>query len=166
VGFWRNVGHSLFPALVPRRSTADRDKAKAAKARRDFKAGKRVPAKEIEKQATRQREQAEQAEERESKRQRKESDKFYRQAWLEHRLSRPGRQFYKNYEFFNNLPMMRNEDEEIRQRLWESYLENMVSGHHRRDNPTNPFWRQSGITPRHFDWQEWRATMGYKAKAK
>jgi hypothetical protein len=126
---------------------------------RDYRAGKAVRPEVAELMAKQGRAKAN----REEKREAKEQERPYRKAWMEHRLSRPGRQFYQNYEFFNNLPMMRGEPEEVRERLWESYLENMVSGRHRRDNPSNPFWRQSGISPSQFDWQEWRATMGYKA---
>jgi hypothetical protein len=56
---------------------------------------------------------------------------------------------------------MRNEDEDVRQRLWRSYMDNIVSGHHRRDSPSNPFWRESGIHYTDFDWEDWRDTMGY-----
>jgi hypothetical protein len=168
-GFWRRLGHSLFPAIVPKRSPTSKE------AQRDFRRGKRVSGKTAEAYAERRREaeaeakakrEAKRARERgaapidEPKRKRKDIEAPYRQAWMEHRLSRPGRRFADNYEFFNNLPMMKNESEETRERLWRSYLENMVSGRHRRDSRDNPFWRESGISIKDFDWQAWRETMG------
>jgi hypothetical protein len=175
MGIWRKVGHALFPAIVPSRSRAD-------KAKSDFKAGRRVSGKAAERyaqdrkqadddaraaakarrEATKARREGIAALDRQQQpKGRKAAEAPYRQAWMEHRLSRPGRRYADNFEFFNNLPMMRNEDEDTRERLWRSYLDNMVSGRHRRDSPSNPFWRESGISPRDFDWDDWRESMGY-----
>jgi hypothetical protein len=171
MGIWRKVGHALFPAIVPSRSRAD-------KAKSDFRRGKRTSAKAAEDYARDRRQADDDARaaskaRREAKRARelglkatepkpsRKADAAYRQAWMEHRLSRPGRRYADNFDFFNNLPMMRNEDEDTRERLWRSYLDNMVSGRHRRDSPSNPFWRESGISIRDFDWDDWRETMGY-----
>lgn len=170
-GFWRKLGHSLFPAIIPKRSRAEQGKI-------DLKRGKRVKGKYAEdyakdrakadddaRAAAKARREARRAREQgikgvEPKLSRKESEAYYRQRWMEQRLSRPGRRFKDNLEFFNNLPMMRGESEDTRQKLWNSYLENMVSGHQRRDSRDNPFWRDSGISIRDFDWQEYRETMG------
>ena len=176
MGFFRRVGHALFPAIVPSRSRADKGKS-------DFKRGKTVSGRHAEAYAKDRRQAdddarakakarreakiarnegiAELDRRQQRKPSRKQAEAPYRQAWMEHRLSRPGRRYADNYAFFNSLPMMANENEEIRERLWRSYLDNMVSGHHRRDSPSNPFWRESGISPRDFDWEDWRDSMGY-----
>lgn len=62
-----------------------------------------------------------------------------------------------------------NEDfvtEDERHEVWDAYLEYMVSGQHRRNDPSNPFWRISGIDPDNFDWDDFRTAMGYKARGR
>lgn len=177
-GIFRKIGHALFPAIVPKRAATSKE------SQSEFRRGKASSAKTAEAYARRQREldddrRARAKAMRENKRARAEGIKSldkpakqsrkqyeapYRQAWMEHRLSRPGRAYASNFEFFNSLPLMRNESEDVRQRLWRSYMDNIVSGHYRRDSPSNPFWRESGIHYTDFDWEDWRDVMGYGKK--
>lgn len=88
----------------------------------------------------------------------------FQQIWLEETLGRPGRHYGRHKAIFESIPGITDDDEETREDLWRSYLENMVAGHHRRNDLSNPFWSDVGIDPRDFDWDDWRAAMGYKRR--
>lgn len=47
--------------------------------------------------------------------------------------------------------------------LWRSYVRNIVAGEgqFRRNDNQNMFWRDSGIDPQSWRWQDWREAMGY-----
>jgi hypothetical protein len=95
-------------------------------------------------------------------RERRERDPFER-IWSEETLGRAGRSYRANREVFDSLPGMADENELEQRRLWRLYVRHMVMGHTRRnDVRANPFWRETGIHPDNFDWQEWREAMGYK----
>jgi hypothetical protein len=65
---------------------------------------------------------------------------------------------------------MTETDPAERLELWESYVRNMVVGSdlggRRDDIARNPFWSEVGISPRRFDWQDWRMAMGYSKRGK
>jgi hypothetical protein len=74
--------------------------------------------------------------------------------------------YRKNLEVFHRVvdPIEKDPDEQLE--LWESFVKNIVNprGRERRQSTDNMFWRDSGIDPRDFRWQEWREAMGYTGK--
>jgi hypothetical protein len=91
---------------------------------------------------------------------------FYRQAWQQETLTRAGRSYRRHRELFESIPGIEDEDPDEQEYLWRSYIENMVKGRHRRNDPSNPWWGIIGLDPRDFDWDDWRTAMGYKSRRK
>jgi hypothetical protein len=81
---------------------------------------------------------------------------------MEEHLSRPGRSYREHREVFFSLPGVVDEDHGEQLELWRSYLQNMVKGNYRRNDPRNPFWSDIGIHPSDFDWEGFRSAMGYR----
>lgn len=69
--------------------------------------------------------------------------------------------YSRNRDVFDSIPGVAESDHDEQIDLWDSYIRNMVNGHHRRNDPRNPFWSDIGIHPRDFDWDEFRRAMGY-----
>jgi hypothetical protein len=88
----------------------------------------------------------------------------FRQAWMQEHLSRPGRTYQKNIDMFRQIPGVAGEPHDEQVELWRSYINNMVRGAHRRNDPANPFWSDIGLHPSDFDWDAFRTAMGYKAR--
>lgn len=139
---------------------------------RDFGRGKRVSARDAERyaqtardqRATRNANARRRNAERKAERERQEQP--FRQAWQEETVSRPGRKYTRHLELFQSIPGIEDETDEEQEYLWRSYVENMVQGRHRRNDPSNPWWGEIGLDPRDFDWDEWRTAMGYKSRGK
>lgn len=85
-------------------------------------------------------------------------------AWREETRQRAGRSYQRHRDLFDSIPGIDDEDDDERDYLWRSYIENMVNGRHRRNDPSNPFWSDIGLDPRDFDWDEFRTAMGYKGR--
>jgi hypothetical protein len=137
---------------------------------RAFGRGKRVSAKDAERYAQRARDaratrNATAARRRaEQRREREAGERRFKEAWQEETLSRPARKYARHYELFQSIPDIDQETPEEQEYLWRSYIENMVSGRHRRNDPNNPFWSDIGLDPRNFDWDEFRTAQGYKSR--
>lgn len=85
-------------------------------------------------------------------------------AWREETRGRAGRAYQRHRDLFESIPGIDDEDDDERDYLWRSYIENMVSGRHRRNDPNNPWWSDIGLDPRDFDWDDFRTAMGYKSR--
>lgn len=91
--------------------------------------------------------------------------------WADETSEPAGQHFIEHRETFLSIPGIMTETEpDERLELWESYVRNMVVGADtggRRDDPSrNPFWGEVGISPRRFDWGDWRHAMGYSKRGK
>lgn len=87
----------------------------------------------------------------------------YRRVWREN----DGKGSYqKNLKLFHSVvdPIEPDPDEQLD--LWESYVKHIVTprGRERRQSTANMFWRDSGIDPGDFRWQQWREAMGYTGR--
>lgn len=88
-----------------------------------------------------------------------------RDAWREEMLQRrPGRSYRRHAELFNSIPDIDLETPEERDYLWRSYIENMVKGRHRRNDPNNPWWSDINMMPENFDWEEFRRAIDSPGK--
>jgi hypothetical protein len=96
-----------------------------------------------------------------------DKERAFRQAWIEETLERPGRRYRTVRRFFDELPLM-YEDEQEEYDTWRSFCGNMVAkGGIRRNDIHNPFWQETGLNPRRdFDWDGFRRAMGYKARGR
>jgi hypothetical protein len=97
----------------------------------------------------------------------------YRQIWEDEtgtESSDTHEHFTDHRETFLSIPgIMTETDPAERLDLWADYVRYMVVGvgdGRRDDVVANPFWGRVGISPRRFDWQDWRAAMGYSRRAK
>lgn len=84
---------------------------------------------------------------------------------ISQRTGDPEREIFRRHmEVFRAFPAEYDTEEE-RLEFWREYLEFMVNGNDRRNNPLAAFWQQSGIDPRSgFDWQAFRTAMGYRRR--
>jgi hypothetical protein len=89
----------------------------------------------------------------------------YREIWRDNKTGRAGN-YRKNLKVFHSVIDRIEADPEERLLLWESYVQNMVNprGRKRRQDPSNMFWRDSGLDPDNFNWEAWRQAMGYTGK--
>jgi hypothetical protein len=93
----------------------------------------------------------------------KERPSEYRGIWRSH----GGKGSYqKNLKVFHAMIDPIEDDPSERVMLWDSYVRNINKGEgrFRRQSTSNLFWRDSGIDPESFRWQEWREAMGYTGK--
>lgn len=86
-------------------------------------------------------------------------DDRMRQAWRDETRSRLDRNFERHLELFGSIPGIELESDDEREYLWRSYIENMVRGTHRRNDPANPWWADIGLDPRDFDWAAFREAI-------
>lgn len=87
----------------------------------------------------------------------------FAQVYVEETLRRPGTQEYqRQVSFIRDLYGFEREDRETQLEIWREYLKFNKSGGPRRNDPSHPFWRYTGIDPRDFDWHGWREAMGYR----
>jgi hypothetical protein len=74
--------------------------------------------------------------------------------------------FRHHLDVFSAFPL-EYDDEAERLDFWEQYIQFMVNGRERRNDPLAAFWQASGIDPRYdFDWEDWRTAMGYSRNAR
>jgi len=79
----------------------------------------------------------------------------YREAW-----GNLGAGYSRAKEMFDSLAGIPDLGEADKLELWDSFLDNIIaSGHTKRQDPRNPFWRQSGTHPNDFDWDEFKILM-------
>lgn len=142
---------------------------------RQFRRGKEVSSRVAEQyakdrrdaEATRQAQANRRARERRERERRQRAANPYRRIWRQE-----GHRNYKDYDshyrLFQTLPGVDDMDDDEKERLWYSYIRYMVNGRGYRFNDVgdNPFWSELGISPRDFRWAEWRAAMGYNARAR
>jgi hypothetical protein len=78
----------------------------------------------------------------------------FRTVWWEE--SGPG-SYGRARDFFDSIPAM-YDDLEDELNVWRDFIKYMLNGEGgvRRDDPANPFWSSIGLSPRDFDWAEWR----------
>lgn len=72
----------------------------------------------------------------------------------------PSEVLQAHIEVFLSLPVEHDTREE-RLQAWADYLDVMVVGGYTREAREN-FFMDLGIDPRDFDWEAWRAAMGYE----
>lgn len=66
-------------------------------------------------------------------------------------------------ELFLSLPGMVEEDRDTRYNLFGEYVAVMVAGGKTVDE-RNAWFAKQGLSPRDFDWQQWREVMGYRRR--
>lgn len=89
----------------------------------------------------------------------------YREIWRDYATPR-GASYQSNLAAFHAAIDPIEEDPQERLDLWRSYVRNIVAGEgqFRRNDTANLFWRDTGMDPRDFNWQRWRAAMGFTGK--
>lgn len=158
-GFLRRIIDAFRGDQAPKRRATTRET-------RRFRRGKEVSSRVAEQYAQDRRDAHEQQLARRRQRaqeqrdRRRSAERPYRDMWgSQSGLRRVD--FAAHYRIFNQLPLGDDITDEERERLWQSYVQNMVGGRgfQKNDVLQNPFWSEVGIDPSRFRWDEWRRAM-------